>query len=307
VRRKAYRLLILRDVNIYQPQIPQRTRQHLIRGVNYEVSEWGRDSNPLLVYLHGWGDCSTTFQFVVDQLRDDWFVVAPDWRGFGGSSVDAEAFWFPDYLADLDQMLAIYSPDRPVRLVGHSMGANIGGLFAGAMPERVAAFVNIEGFGLTDSDPADAPRRYRRWIEESRAAPLFSNYENFTALARRVHRRSPRASEAICEFVARAWAEKCDGRVHLRANPRHKLANAVLYRRGESEACWRQVSAPVMLIAGGESEFANPSDPRLGTGIHDLPFRAATVETIPDAGHMMHFEAPAALAGLIEAFFAKHL
>ena len=29
------------------------------------------------------------------------FVVAPDWRGFGLSDVAAEAFWFPDYLADL--------------------------------------------------------------------------------------------------------------------------------------------------------------------------------------------------------------
>ena len=294
-------------MKLYQPQTPRQIRRHLIRGVNYEVSEWGDDSNPLLLYLHGWGDCGSTFQFVVDQLQDDWFVVAPDWRGFGGSGTEAEAFWFPDYLADLDRLLAIYSPDAPVRMVGHSMGANIGGLFAGAMPERVAAFINIEGFGLTDSDPADAPKRYRHWIEVSRTPPLFSSYENFSGLAQRVHKRSPRAEEALCEFVARAWAEERDGRVHLRANSRHKLPNAVLYRRGESEACWAQVSAPVLLVAGGESEFAKPADPRLGTGIHDLPYREAILETIPDAGHMMHFEAPAALASLIEGFFAKHL
>ena len=291
----------------YQPRVAQRTARHDIRGVQYEVREWGDSANPMIVYLHGWGDCAATFQMVVDQFDKDWFVVAPDWRGFGGSSVDAQAYWFPDYLADLDQLLAIYSPDDPVRLVGHSMGANVAGLYAGTMPERVAAFVNVEGFGLTDSDPRDAPRRYRRWIEESRIPPVFSDYDDFSALARRVKKRSPRATDAITEFVARAWAAERDGRISLRADARHKLPNAVLFRRAESEACWRQVVAPVLLLAGAESEFAQPTDPRLELGIRDLPFESAVVETIPDAGHMMHFEAPAALAAHIETFFAKHL
>ena len=295
------------EPDIYQPRVERRTVQHHIRGVSYEVSEWGNRENPLIVYLHGYGDSAATFQFVVDHLSRDWFVVAPDWRGFGGTVVDTQAFWFPDYLADLDQLLAVYSPDTAVRLVGHSMGANIGGLYAGVMPERVAALVNIEGFGLTDSDPGDAPKRYRRWIEESRSPPDYSAYENFSALARRVRKRSPRATEAVAEFVARAWAVQRNGRVYLCANSRHKLPNAVLYRRAESEACWREVTAPVFLVAGGNSEFDSADDPRLEIGIRDLPFGSAAIETIPDVGHMMHFEAPAALAGLIEGFLSKHL
>ena len=297
----------MNESEVYQPRVARRTARHNVRGVRYEVSEWGDRDAPMMVYLHGWGDCAGTFQMVVDQFNGDWFVVAPDWRGFGGSSVDTQAYWFPDYLADLHQLLAIYSPDAPVRLVGHSMGANVAGLYAGTMPERVAAFVNIEGFGLTDSNPADAPKRYRRWIEESRRSPVFSDYDNFSALARRVKKRSPRAADAITEFVARAWAEERDGRISLRADARHKLPNAVLFRRAESEACWRNVVAPVLLLAGGESEFAEPADARIDVGIGDLPFGSATVETIENAGHMMHFEAPTELAGHIEAFFAKHL
>lgn len=295
------------ESSIYQSRVPRRIVQQQIRGVGYEISEWGDKAHPLIVYLHGWGDCAATFQFVVDQLSHDWFVVAPDWRGFGGSVTDAQAYWFPDYLADLDQMLAAYSPDEPVRLIGHSMGANVAGLYAGAMPERVSAFINIEGFGLADSDPADAPLRYRRWIEESRSLPKFSTYDDFSALAQRVRKRCPKAGTGVDEFVARAWAEEREGRVCLRADPRHKLPNAVLYRRAESEACWRNVTAPVLLVAGSDSEFAAPTDPRLDLGIHDLPFAAATVETIPDSGHMLHFEAPEALAGVIEGFFSKYL
>ncbi len=293
--------------DIYQSRVPRRVVQQHIRGVRYEISEWGDRAHPLIVYLHGWGDCAATFQFVVDQLSQDWFVVAPDWRGFGGSTIDAQAYWFPDYLADLDQMLATYSPDDPVRLVGHSMGANVAGLFAGAMPERVSAFINIEGFGLADVDPADAPSRYRRWIEESRSLPRFSSYEDFSALAQRVSKRCPNAGQGVAEFVARAWAEEREGQICLRADPRHKLPNAVLYRRAESEACWRNVTAPVLLVAGSDSEFAAPTDPRPELGIHDLPFASATVATIPKSGHMLHFEAPAALAAEIEAFFTKYL
>ena len=55
-----------------------------------------------MVYLHGWADTGSSFQFVVDQFGDDWFVVAPDWRGFDESATEAPVCWFADYLADLD-------------------------------------------------------------------------------------------------------------------------------------------------------------------------------------------------------------
>lgn len=290
--------------DIYKEQVPRRTSRHWIRGVDYEVSEWGDPKQPLLFWLHGWGDAGATFQFVVDQFNEDWFVVAPDFRGFGGSSADVAAFWFPDYLADLDRLIDIYSPNEPAVLIGHSMGANIGGLFAGAMPARVSAFVNVEGFGLNDTDPGEAPARYRRWIEAGRSEPAFSTYPDFGSLAERIIKRSPRIDRARAEFVARCWAAERDGKVVLRANPQHKLPNAVLYRRAESEACWRNVNTPVLLVAGSDSEFANAADARLDTGSLDLPFPEASTVVIDDSGHMMHFEAPRALASAIESFLA---
>jgi len=74
--------------------------------------------------LHGWMDVSASFQFVVDALRRSWRVLAPDWRGYGLTDrAQADCYWFPDYLADLDQLLDALLPDEPVALVGHSMGA----------------------------------------------------------------------------------------------------------------------------------------------------------------------------------------
>jgi len=37
------------------------------------------------------------------------------------------------------------------------MGGNIANMYAGVRPERVAQLVNLEGFGMSRSEPAKAP------------------------------------------------------------------------------------------------------------------------------------------------------
>jgi len=62
---------------------PSRSRFLPVRGLRYHLREWGEPGAPQLLLLHGWMDVSASFQFVVDALRRDWHVIAPDWRGFG--------------------------------------------------------------------------------------------------------------------------------------------------------------------------------------------------------------------------------
>ena len=93
-----------------------------------------------------------------------------------------------------------------------------------------------------------------------------------------------------------------DGQFELRADVRHKLPNPVLYRRAEAEACWRAITADVLLVSGGASQFALNAGQQESSVWQD----AATVE-IAGAGHMLHFETPHELAAVIEAFFSKYL
>ena len=89
----------------------------VVRGLRYHVRHWGEDAAPRLFMLHGWMDMSASFQFVVDSLRHEWHVIAPDWRGFGQTADSPTGcYWFPDYLGDLDAILAHYSPAAPVSL-----------------------------------------------------------------------------------------------------------------------------------------------------------------------------------------------
>ena len=290
---------------IYEPTRRRRTVRHSIRDIDYAVHEWGDGGGQPLVCLHGWGDSGASFQFLADELGDDWYVVAPDWRGFGESGWNQGHYWFPDYVADLDALLAVYSADEPASVLGHSMGGNVAGLYAGTFPERIRAFVNVEGFGLADSEPDKAPERYRAWIERGARGDAFATYDDFDALAERVLKRSPRLDAARARFVAETWARERDGRIVLCADPRHRLPNPVLYRRAEAEACWKNVSAPVLMIGGEDSSMRDAGHPHDGAFDFALPFPHTESAMIPRAGHMLHFEAPAELARLVRDFLAK--
>ena len=286
----------------YQPRRPPRHEMLVIRGVRHHVTRWGPNSDSPILFLHGWMDTAATFQFVVDCMSDQSPCVALDWRGFGHSDWEPNGYWFPNYLADLDELLHLITPHQPARLVGHSMGGNVASLYAGVRPERVVRLVNIEGFGLPRTSPDQAPERYREWLEELRYTPDFASYASFDELAGALMRRNPRLDPERAQFIARSWGVEHRSEIRLRADPRHKLVNPVLYRRDEAEACWRHVGAPVLLLLGEESEQrarlgADGSDAHLREVFQDL-----RIKTIAGAGHMLHHERPEEVARLIEKF-----
>lgn len=92
--------------------IPSRSDFIEVRGKRTHVLHWGRDGAPKVFMVHGWMDVGASFQFVVDYLKGDWHVIAPDWRGFGLTERNGtDTYWFPDYVADLDAILRHYQPE----------------------------------------------------------------------------------------------------------------------------------------------------------------------------------------------------
>ncbi len=108
-------------------------------------------------------------------------------------------------------------------------------------------------------------------------------------------------------FVARCWGRAAGGEVRLKADPLHKLPNPVVYRRAEALACWRSIRAPTLLLSGADSDIAR----RLLAGSADVtiawPAPGAWSETLAACGHMLHFDAPSAVAARVEAFLAATL
>jgi pimeloyl-ACP methyl ester carboxylesterase len=277
-----------------------------VRGLRYHVRRWPQPGAPKLFLTHGWMDVSASFQFLVDALRGRWDVYAPDWRGYGLTAWGkSDCYWFPDYLADLDFLLNQLEPGKPVNLVGHSLGGNVVGLYAGIRPERVAKLVNLEGFGLPPTRPEQAPRRYAAWLDELAEKPQLRPYENFLELSGRLRTNNPRLTQERADFLARHWGREEDGRVVLRGDPAHKVINPLLYRYEEARACWQQVSAPVLWVDAAESDTLKrmKMDPAQQAE-RRAAFRNLRYETVPEAGHMLHHDQPEAVARLMEDFLS---
>ncbi|MGH8178107.1 MAG: alpha/beta fold hydrolase [Steroidobacter sp.] len=276
------------------------------RNLDFQLYRWpGADPHPV-VLVHGWGDTGETWQFVADQLSRDRTYVAMDMRGFGRTQRPQDGYWFPDYLADLEAVLDQIAPQRPVDLVGHSMGGNIVMLYAGVRAQRVRRLVSLEGFGMMRTTPDQAPARYSEWLDEIRRPPEFATYDDYQQFMKVLTRRNPRTPPERIEFIAKSWARtRDDGRIELWADARHKHVNPVLYQRDQAEACWGAITAPVLFVIGGQSELVKRMGDEIGAGRLRQIFQNVTPAAIEGAGHMLHHERPEEVAELIEKFLDR--
>jgi pimeloyl-ACP methyl ester carboxylesterase len=287
-----------------------------VRGMRHHVLTWGDAAAAPLIVLHGWMDVGASFQFLVDALAGNWYVIAPDLRGFGKSQWQPHGYWFWDYVADLDVLVERYSPNAPVRLVGHSLGGNVVMHYAGSRPSRVRAVVSLDGFGIPFETPHVAPRKMARWLEALHEPIGFKPYANFGGVADRLQKTNPRLARDKAEFLARQWAESLpDGRVQLTSDPRHKLPFPTVYRMEELFAVWGAITAPVLWVAAAQSDIprwldAHPEGEGATDGLEGVRRRlarvpGATLQVIDDAGHMLHHDQPEAVARAIEPFLVE--
>ena len=299
-----------RPLEAYRPVVTSQSLLFKLRGRSHHVPprHTGGPTQQHLVLLHGWMDSSVSFQFMVDQMGPGWAIHAPDWRGFGLSERPAaDSYWFPDYLADLDQLLDQLAPDgRRVDLVAHSMGGNVAMIYAGVRPARIRRLINLEGVGMRAARPREAPGRYATWLDQVRDGRRLRAYPTREALAQRLCTDNPRLTFDKALFIAESWSQPlADGGFEVLGDPAHKLPNPVLYRLSEALACWRQVVAPVLWVMSefpsrGMSFALTPAYERRLAAIRSLE-RA----TVTGAGHMMHHDQPAAVAALIRTFLLK--
>jgi pimeloyl-ACP methyl ester carboxylesterase len=282
-----------------------------LRGLRVHVRRWGRADAPKLFMLHGWMDVGASFQFIADELANDWQILAPDARGFGLTDWPVQAagggnYWFPDYLVDLEGLLDHYAPGEQVNLVGHSMGANVVCVYAGVRPARVRRVVDLEGFGLRHSGPGRAATRYAQWLDDIQAPPTLRDYASLEAVAARLTKTNPRLRPDRAAFLAANWSRPTpEGRHELLADPAHKLRGPLPYLVDEIMGIWSKVAAPVLHVEAKDS-------PTLASIRGDVPldafrhrfsafpdWREAIVE---EAGHMLHHDQPERVAALIAAF-----
>ncbi len=308
-------------MSTYQTTRPARSEFIALRSLRYHLRRWdaaqpAAADTPPLVLLHGWMDVGASYQFVVDALPQGFAqgrtIIAPDWRGFGLTRPEPKPdyYAFANYLGDLDQLLKHCAGDRPVDLVGHSMGGNIAMLYAGVRPERVRRLVNLEGFGLPATRPAQAAQRYAEWLDALDAlqggAFALNTYDSADSVARRLVKTNPRLAPDKAAWLARHWAQPdAAGRWYILGDAAHKTPNPQLYRADETLAIHSAITAPVLAV-----EADSDSMGRWWKDRYSLDEYHQRLQVVPDcrtavvqnAGHMLHHDQPQAVAALIEDF-----
>jgi pimeloyl-ACP methyl ester carboxylesterase len=286
---------------------PARCVSLTVRGLRYNLRKWGHEGARPILFLHGTQDSSITFQFVVDELREDWCVVAPDWRGHGHSQWVHQGYWFHELLADLDAIMDALFPSHPVPLVGHSLGGNLAGVYAGLKPDRLTHLISLDGFGpLTNLVPVDVKQILSRLLTIRTADRQHTSYASLEEVAARLMRGNLRLSRPNALFLAQHLSiEDGEGGLRWRFDPSHQKSLPSLHSMAEWGHIWSGVRAPALWISSQDNRpFSATAVPG------ELDRRAAMMPkvtriAIPNSGHNLHHDEPARVAELIERFVAN--
>ena len=279
--------------------ISQRLRLH--------YADWGNESAPPLILLHGGRDHCRNWDWIAQRLRNDWHVIAPDLRGHGDSQwADAGGYMMDGFIYDLAQLIHQQAL-APVTIIAHSMGGNVALRYTGVFPEQVRRLVAIEGLGPSPKMEAkmaerNIAERVQDWVAEERklSGRLPRRYASLEdAYARMREENAHLSPEQAMHLTRHGVRQNEDGTYswkfdnYVRAWPPYDMT------RDEIRYLWGRITCPTLLVYGSESWASNPATD--GRAAH---FAQARVEVIQGAGHWVHHDRLEEFLGLVIPFLA---
>lgn len=124
-----------------------KVEEHVFGG-QVHILEAGRSNPEILLLVHGLGDeAGRVWKDLLPELSLKYHVVVPDLPGFGHSSKGNSLYSPSAYATFLDGLLKTL-PDKPVYLVGHSLGGGIALLYAARYGSNLKRLILVDTFGL---------------------------------------------------------------------------------------------------------------------------------------------------------------
>ena len=275
-------------------------------GLDIFYREAGPKDAPTLVLLHGFPTSSHMFRNLIPQLSDSYHVIAPDYPGFGASSMpalDAFDYSFDNLARVMERFLDEIGVSR-YSLYLMDYGAPVGFRIAANRPERVEALViqngNAYDEGLREFwNPIKA-----YWAEKSpqNAKPLRDSLLTIEA-----------TRWQYTHGVQDAAAISPDNWFHdqylLDRPGNQEIQMALFYSYGTNPPLYPQWQAylrehqPPTLIAWGKNDFIFPAEGATPYA-RDLP----NAEThLLDAGHFVLEDQGVTIAELMRDFLGRHV
>ena len=139
-----------------------------IDGLDIFYREAGDPSKQPVVMLHGFPHSSHMYRDVLAELGDEFYLIAPDYPGFGDSSfpsVEDYTYTFDNIAETMDKFLIQHNVKDYVLMI-QDYGAPIGFRIATKHPEKVKGFVVMNG------------NAYEEGLSPEGWAPIMKYWEN---------------------------------------------------------------------------------------------------------------------------------
>ncbi len=279
----------------------QRLRLHYV--------DWGNETAPPLVMIHGGRDHCRNWDWVAERLRDRFHILAPDLRGHGDSQwAEGANYSEINYVYDIAQLVH-QRANGPVILVAHSLGGSIALLYAGIFPETVKKVVAIEGLGPSPEmqkrlRQTTIDQRVRDWITMRRemAGRVPRKYVKLEDAVQRMRDENPRLTgDQAWHLTTHGALQNEDGTYSWKFDNFVRLGGGPGGLRHEDQhQIWSGITAPVLLVRGAESWA---SDPVIDGRIRH--FRNARLANVEGAGHWVHHDKLDVFMEHVERFLAE--
>jgi pimeloyl-ACP methyl ester carboxylesterase len=221
-------------------------------------------------------------------LAEGRLVLSVDQRNHGDSP-HSDEFSFQTMAEDLRELMDDRGLAR-ASLLGHSMGGKTAMEFALRYPNAV------DGLVVIDIAPRAYPPGHDAILDAMTSLDL-SAYASRSAIEKALE---PLISDLrVRQFVLTNLRRVGEGRYDWKLNLKGLRSNyAEVIKAQNSEIPFR---GPTLFIRGGNSNYIRPED--VASLLRLFP--AATIDTVPGAGHWVHADAPAELLRLVGDFLSK--
>lgn len=294
-----------------------RFERHDAGDVSLNVALLGDHDKPLMICLHGFPEYWAAWAGVMKALAADFFLVAPDQRGFNLSSMPAaeHSYRLRHMVADLASLADSLSPARPFVLAGHDWGASVAYAYAMAYPDRLSHLVIANGVhpvcfqrAILEDEKQQEASQYINRLRAKDAETLLSQ-DQYRRLLRMIEGFSSVGfmDEAMRSAYREAWSKEgaLTGMLNwYRASPLvvpamgDKGASAMILEMPEEQFAIR---VPHLVMWGEADQALRPSCLQgLERFAPDL-----TVERVADAGHWILHEQPQRVAQAIRDFVLR--
>jgi pimeloyl-ACP methyl ester carboxylesterase len=240
-----------------------------------------------LLFIHGWPHDRSLWAAQLSGLRTQARCIAPDLRGFGGSSV-TPPYSIDQYADDLVALLAMLGVERAV-----VCGLSMGGYVAMSMLRRHRTV--FRGLILTSTRAsADTPEAREKRMK----LIAFVGEQGMQALAARqlkamvgdtTFNSRPDVLEALRFMMAQAPSEGVVGGLRAMAD------------RRDSTDLLAGIDFPTLVVSGAEDTFTVPEEMR---SLADA-IPGSRLEVISGGGHVCPYEKPAAFNHVVAEYLAS--